>query len=123
VYYKHFALSGPPFQLTSSPAALYMSKEHREGFAALEWSLLRESSGFTVLVGEVGTGKTTLVVAILARQYQNVRSVYLGNPKLSFEDMIRLILKQLGLDFAVCRIRLDASKQTVFSEAVPARNT
>jgi len=36
VYYTQFALSGPPFQLTSSPAALYMSKEHREAFAALE---------------------------------------------------------------------------------------
>jgi len=96
-YYSHFGLSGSPFQLTSSPAALYMSEEHREAYAALEWGLLRESSGFTVLVGEVGTGKTTLVVAILARQYQNVRSIYLNNPRLSFEEMIKLILKQLGL--------------------------
>jgi general secretion pathway protein A len=97
MYYSHFGLSGPPFQLTSSPAALYMSKEHREAYAALEWGLLHESSGFTVMVGEVGTGKTTLVLAILAHQYQNVRPVYLSNPKLSFEEMIKVILKQLGL--------------------------
>lgn len=97
MYYSHFGLSGPPFQLTSSPVALYMSKEHREAFAALEWGLLHESSGFTVLVGEVGTGKTTLVTAILARNYQNVRPVYLSNPKLSFEELMKLVLKQLGL--------------------------
>ncbi|HZO80748.1 MAG TPA: AAA family ATPase [Candidatus Binataceae bacterium] len=97
MYYSHFGLSGPPFQLTSSPAALYMSKEHREAYAALEWGLLHESSGFTVLVGEVGTGKTTLVLAILAREYQNVRPIYLNNPKLSFEEMLKVILKQLGL--------------------------
>jgi type II secretory pathway predicted ATPase ExeA len=97
MYYNHFGLSGPPFQLTSSPAALYMSKEHREAYAALEWGLLHESSGFTVLVGEVGTGKTTLALAILARNYQNVRTVYLSNPKLSFDEMMKLVLKQVGL--------------------------
>lgn len=97
MYYSHFGLSGPPFQLTSSPAALYMSKEHREAYAALEWGLLHESSGFTVLVGEVGTGKTTLVLAILAREYQNVRPIYLSNPKLSFDEMVKVVLKQLGI--------------------------
>jgi general secretion pathway protein A len=97
MYYSHFGLSGSPFQLTSSPAALYMSKEHREAFSALEWGLLHESSGFTVLVGEVGTGKTTLTTSILARGYQNVRTAYLNNPRLAFEEILKLILKQLGI--------------------------
>ena len=97
MYYSHFGLSGPPFQLTSSPTSLYMSKEHREAFAALEWGLLHESSGFTVLVGEVGTGKTTLILATLARQYQNVRTAYLNNPKLSFDELMKVIMKQLGV--------------------------
>jgi len=97
MYYTHFGLSGPPFQLTSSPNSLYMSKEHREAFAALEWGLLHEPSGFTVLVGEVGTGKTTLALTILARQYQNLRTAYLSNPKLSFEEILKLIMKQFGV--------------------------
>ncbi len=97
MYYSHFGLDGPPFQLTSSPLALYMSKAHREAYAALEWGLLHESSGFTVVVGEVGTGKTTLVMAVLARQYQKVRAIYLGNPKLTFQELMKLILKQLDL--------------------------
>lgn len=97
MYYSHFGLNGPPFQLTSSPTTLYVSRGHREAYSALEWGLLRESSGFTVLVGEVGTGKTTLVLAILAQRYQSVRPIYLSNPKLTFEEMLKLILKQLGL--------------------------
>ncbi len=97
MYYSHFGLTGPPFQLTSSPAQLYMSKEHREAYAALEWGLLHEPSGFTVLIGEVGTGKTTLALAILARQYENVRTAYLSNPKLTFEEMVKVIMKQLGI--------------------------
>ena len=46
MYYSHFGLTGPPFQLTSSPTQLYMSQEHREAYAALEWGLLHEPSGF-----------------------------------------------------------------------------
>jgi general secretion pathway protein A len=97
MYYSHFGLDAPPFQLTPSPLALYMSKAHREAYSALEWGLLHESSGFTVVVGEVGTGKTTLVMAALARQYQDLRAIYLGNPKLTFQELMKLILKQLNL--------------------------
>ena len=97
MYYSHFGLTGPPFQLSSSPAQLYMSREHREAYAALEWGLLHEPSGFTVLIGEVGTGKTTLALAIVARQFENVRVAYLSNPKLTFEEMVKVIMKQLGI--------------------------
>jgi general secretion pathway protein A len=98
MYYRHFGLTGPPFQLSSSPAQLYMSREHREAYAALEWGLLHEPSGFTVLVGEVGTGKTTLALAILARQFDRVHAAYLNNPKLSFDEMLKVIMKQLGIE-------------------------
>jgi general secretion pathway protein A len=98
MYYSHFGLSGPPFQLSSSPAQLYMSREHREAYAALEWGLLHEPSGFTVLVGEVGTGKTTLALAILARHFDNVRVAYLNNPKLAFDEILKVIMKQLGIE-------------------------
>jgi type II secretory pathway predicted ATPase ExeA len=97
MYYKHFGLSGPPFQLSSALTSLYMSKEHREAYTALEWGLLHESSGFTVLVGEVGTGKTTLAMAILARQFDHVGTAYLSNPKLAFDEMLKLIIQQLGI--------------------------
>jgi type II secretory pathway predicted ATPase ExeA len=97
MYYRHFGLNGSPFQFTSSPRQLYLSKAHREGLAALEWGLLHEPSGFTRLVGETGTGKTTLVCSLLARQYEQVRTVYVSNPKLSFEEITQLISGQLGL--------------------------
>src|SRR5690348_15295954 len=97
MYYRHFGLTGSPFQLTSSPAHLYMSKSHREAYAALEWGLLHEGSGFTLLVGEIGTGKTTLALAILSRQFEKVHTVYLSNPKLNFEEMLKLIIRQLDL--------------------------
>jgi general secretion pathway protein A len=100
VYYQHFGLSGPPFQFTPSPAMVYMSQTHREGMAALEWGLMHESSGFSVLAGESGTGKTTLIASLLSRQYQRLHLAYVTNPRLDFPDILRLILTQLGIEAA-----------------------
>jgi general secretion pathway protein A len=84
MYYQHFGLSGPPFASSTSPAPLFLSAGHREGLAALQWGL-REPSGFTMLVGEIGTGKTTLIHSLLDDRHEGVRVVAVSNPKLSFE--------------------------------------
>ncbi len=65
MYYEHFGLSGAPFEFNPSASVLFMSAGHREGLAALEWGL-HEPSGFTMLVGEIGAGKTTLIYSLLA---------------------------------------------------------
>src|ERR1700732_4711068 len=77
---------------------LYMSQTHREGMAALEWGLMHESSGFSLLAGESGTGKTTLIASLLSRQYQRLHLAYITNPRLDFTDVVRLILTQLGVE-------------------------
>jgi type II secretory pathway predicted ATPase ExeA len=79
--YLHFALSGPPFEGGSSPATLFMSREHREALSTMEWGAAQVTSGFSLLVGEVGTGKTTLVNAFLmpiSRAW--VRRIRTGSP-------------------------------------------
>ena len=69
MYYEHFGLSGAPFEFNPSASVLFMSAGHREGLAALEWGL-REPSGFTMLVGEIGAGKTTLIYSLLAARHR-----------------------------------------------------
>jgi type II secretory pathway predicted ATPase ExeA/nucleoid-associated protein YgaU len=97
MYYQHFGLSGAPFAFNPSSPVLFMSAGHREGLAALEWGLL-EPSGFTMLVGEIGTGKTTLICSLLATRHQGVRTAWVANPRLSFEEMLRQLLGQLGVN-------------------------
>src|SRR5258708_63702 len=74
MYHRHFRLSGPPFQFTPAPDALYLSRTHREALAALEWGLLHEPTGFTMLAGESGVGKTTLVSSLLPRPPSPLRT-------------------------------------------------
>jgi len=98
--YRHFGLSDEPFHPTEAPRLLFLSAGHRESLAALEWGVLHEPSGFTVLVGETGTGKTTLVSSILARKYDRTRLVYVCNPKPGFEVILHELLLALGIQSA-----------------------
>lgn len=97
MYYEHFRLSGAPFEFNPSASVLFMSAGHREGLAALEWGL-SEPSGFTMLVGEIGAGKTTLIYSLLAARHSGVRTAWVANPRISFEEMLRQILGQLGVN-------------------------
>jgi type II secretory pathway predicted ATPase ExeA len=96
MYHHHFGLKGPPFQFTPAPGALYLSHTHREALAALEWGLLHEPTGFTLLAGQSGVGKTTLVCSILARRYQNVRTALLTNPRLDFDQIMQVVMSQIA---------------------------
>ncbi len=119
-YYRHFGLSRPPFEMVSQPNSLYLSKSHREGLAALEWGLLHEPGNFTLLMGEVGTGKTTLINVLLGRQYELARIAYIMNPMLGFEEMLRVILEQLGyLPNAVTKLDLLRKFEWVFGQLRP----
>ena len=112
-YNRQFGLSNRPFEMVSKPNSLFMSKAHREGLAALEWGLLNEPGHFTLLIGEAGTGKTTLINVLLNQHFQCVanadghaiystktsdlvRIAYLTNSKLGFEEMLGVVLEQLG---------------------------
>ncbi|HTW87921.1 MAG TPA: AAA family ATPase [Candidatus Binataceae bacterium] len=96
-YYEHFGLSGPPFGFDTSSRSIFVGKTHREALAALDWGLHYEPSGFTLLVGESGTGKTTLACSLLMNRYQLVRAAYVANPRLGFDGSLREILRQLGM--------------------------
>jgi type II secretory pathway predicted ATPase ExeA len=97
MYYRHFALDGPPFRFTSSPTSVYLGAAHRECLAALEWGLLYDQCGFMLLLGETGTGKTTLVNTVLARRLPKLQLACVPNPKLSFQEIMRVVLPQLGV--------------------------
>ena len=105
MYYQHFGLSGAPFAFHPSSPMPFMSAGHRDGLAALEWGL-QEPSGFTMLVGEIGTGKTTLICSLLATRYQGVHTAWVANPRLSFEELLRQLLGQLGVNQSASSGRL-----------------
>src|ERR1700687_744802 len=97
IYEQYFRLQGPPFQPASPDGAVYFSPTHLAGLATLESGLSGELTGLTLLTGEAGTGKTTLIYSLLQRDYKRVRIAHVDDPKLSFLEIMQLVLTQMKL--------------------------
>lgn len=100
MYEKFYGLHERPFDLTPNPAYLFMTPKHREALATLQYGLSARK-GFTVVIGEAGTGKTTLVNAALQAQRGNRLGrdcvAYLNNPTLSAAEFIAYLAPAFGL--------------------------
>ena len=96
MYTEFYHLREKPFEITPDPKFLYLSENHREALAHLVYAV-RERKGFTVITGEVGTGKTTLIQTLLSRLDGKTRTAYLFNPRLEPNDFLNTICEDLGL--------------------------
>ena len=79
MYIDFYNLREKPFELTPSPRFLYLGETHKEALALLTYGVV-ERKGFILLTGEVGTGKTTMIRALLANLDESVRFVHVSNP-------------------------------------------
>jgi type II secretory pathway predicted ATPase ExeA len=98
MYQNFYGLSEPPFELTAIPKYLFLSARHREALSTLQYGLF-SAKALTVLIGDAGTGKTTLLQAALgSERCQQVRCIYLNNPVLRADEFIRLLALKFDLD-------------------------
>jgi general secretion pathway protein A len=97
MYQAYYGLRELPFELTSNPKYLFFTPRHREALTNLEYGL-SAAKAVTVLVGEAGTGKTTLLRAALESEVcRNVTCIYLHNPALTRREFVEVLSKQLNL--------------------------
>jgi type II secretory pathway predicted ATPase ExeA len=64
MYHKFFGLQKEPFGMTPDPSFLFLLAAHREALAGLTYAILSRT-GFAVLTGDAGTGKTTLLTRVV----------------------------------------------------------
>jgi len=120
MYCEHFRLSGEPFSLTPDPAFLFLSEKHREAMAAVQYGL-ENGRGFITLIGEVGTGKTTVLYSVLSRLGPGVAAAYVAYAAHSFDDLLRTALKDLGEKPPAGASRLDLLE--ILQEMLMRRDT
>jgi len=97
MYEAYYSLEDPPFVLTPDPRFLLRSKGHHEILGTLLYGITSQK-GLMALVGDVGTGKTTLCRALLRELPDNVQSALVLNPHLSDADLIGTILDDLSVE-------------------------
>ncbi len=86
MYLQFYGLRDIPFSLTPDPRFLYFTAGHREVMANLHYGI-QHGKGLIVATGEVGTGKTTMLRAMIARLDRSVLSSYIINPGLTVPEL------------------------------------
>jgi general secretion pathway protein A len=96
VYEQFFGFTAKPFELLPDPEFLFPSRSHKRALTYLEYGI-RERSGFILLTGEIGSGKTTIIRNLLQQKHENVIVSKVYNTKVDFEQLISLINEDFGL--------------------------
>ena len=96
MYQAFFGLAEPPFTITPDPRYLFASSRHAEALAHLVYGV-SEAGGFIQLTGEVGTGKTTLVRSLLAREPSGVEIALVLNPRVTVPEFLLTLCEELGI--------------------------
>ena len=97
MYEAFFSLDDSPFVLTPDPRFLLRSKSHHEILSTLLYGITSQK-GLIALIGDVGTGKTTLCRALLRELPGEVQSALVLNPHLSDAELVGTILDDLGIE-------------------------
>jgi general secretion pathway protein A len=90
MYESFYGFRERPFDLTPNPRFLVMTDVHREALSNLEYGIASRT-GITLLVGDAGTGKTTLIRTALERQPSRVHCVHLQNPALTRSEFVEML--------------------------------
>lgn len=97
MYERYYGLKEAAFSLTPDPAFLFLNKRSRDALSQILYGIERRE-GFALIVGDVGTGKTTLCWALLQRlARKKICTALIQNPMLSEIDVLKSILQDLGV--------------------------
>jgi type II secretory pathway predicted ATPase ExeA len=117
VYESFYGLKEKPFSIQPDPDFLYMSKRHALAYSVLEYAI-HNRAGFTVICGEIGCGKTTLIRRLLNNLGENVRVGLVTNTHPDLADLTEWIMLAFDQPYDGLSLvaRYDAFQRFLISE-------
>jgi len=97
MYLSHYNLNIQPFQISPDPKFLWLGEIHKEALAILKYGILG-TGGFLILVGDVGTGKTTLINGLIDSLAEDTAVATIHDPRLEKLDFYNFLANTFKLD-------------------------
>lgn len=91
MYKNFYGLSDKPFSIVPNPAYLYKSEKHQDALTYLKYGLM-EGTGFILLTGEIGTGKTTLIRYLLNQMETGIDVAVIFNTNITADQLLCQVL-------------------------------
>lgn len=96
MYKDFYQLKENPFNVTADSSFFFSSTAHSEAFSHLIFGI-EQRKGIIAITGEIGTGKTTLCRTLLNSLTSKVKTAFILNPKFSDEQLLQIIVQDLGI--------------------------
>ena len=96
MYLKHLKLERKPFDQLPDPDFLYLAEQHEEALSRMQFAVAINDS-FTIITGEIGSGKTTLVRKLLSDFTDECTPAFITHTRLNAIELLQMILVQLGV--------------------------
>ena len=121
MYEAHYGFTETPFSILPDPSFLYLGRRHALAYATLEYGI-EHRAGFTVITGEIGSGKTTLIRHLLNQVDQDITVGLISNTRIEADDLLRWILLAFDQPYdGTCRVRLFDQFQQYLIDRYAAR--
>ncbi len=98
MYEEFYGFSEKPFTLLPDPSFLYLGKKHKMALTMLQYGMVN-NAGFSVITGEIGSGKTTLIRRLLDEMDSDTTVGLISNTHQSFGELLQWVLMAFGLDY------------------------
>ncbi len=98
MFEAHFGLREKPFSILPDPKFLYLGSRHRMAYSMLEYGVI-DNAGFTVITGDIGSGKTSLVRKLIGDIPDGVTMALISNTSSNAGRLIDWIMMAFGLPF------------------------
>jgi type II secretory pathway predicted ATPase ExeA len=98
MYEAYYGLREKPFSILPDPDLIFWGSNHRLAYSMLEFGVMN-SAGFTVITGEIGSGKTTLVRRLLRKLDQSVNVALISNTPHGRKELLQWVMMSLNQPF------------------------
>lgn len=96
MYLSFYNLKVKPFQMSTDPDFLWLGEQHQEALATLKYAIL-ENKGVLALTGDVGTGKTTLINALIQSLGEDTLAATIYDPSLGVLEFFNVVASAFNM--------------------------